>query len=100
MAPGSSAYFRPAYGLRITSVTPGGAANLAGLEVGDTILTANNVPTGSIVDLHRAIADSQGLLRMTILDVRSGNTLSVNANPTPVGGPAYAAPAAPASNGP
>lgn len=92
--------FRPSYGLRITSVTPGSAAAQAGLEVGDTILTANNVSTGTIADLQQALANSQGFVRLTIRDVRTGNYVTVNANPTPVGGPTYAAPAAPPAPAP
>lgn len=92
---GAYQVYRPTYGLRITSVTPGSAAARAGLEVGDTILTANDVSTGTIEDLRQALANSQGFVRLTVWDVRTGTYVTVNANPSPVGGPADAAPGAP-----
>lgn len=96
-APGSSYQVaRPSYALRITSITPGSAAARAGLEVGDTIVTANNVATSTVDDLRRALAASNGFVRLTVQDVRTGNYVSIDANLSPVGGgPASVAPTAP-----
>ena len=54
--------------LRITDVTPGSPAALAGLRPGDTLLTAGQFSTGSIDDLRNAIAQSRGMLPMTVMD--------------------------------
>ena len=54
--------------LRITDVTPESPAALAGLRPGDTLLTAGQFSTGSIDDLRNAIAQSRGVLPMTVMD--------------------------------
>jgi S1-C subfamily serine protease len=78
--------------LRITSVTPGSPAARAGLRAGDTLLTAGQFTTRSTDDLRNAIAQSGGVLPMTVMDsfgkVRSvtaylGGTGAVPAPATP-----------------
>lgn len=54
--------------LRITAVTPGSPAALAGLRPGETLLTAGQFSTGSIDGLRNAIAQSGGVLPMTVMD--------------------------------
>lgn len=60
----------PVSGLRITQVTPGSAAQRAGLEVGDTIVTINQTPTPDPQAMRRAIANSNGVLQMTVKNGR------------------------------
>jgi len=57
-------------GLRITQVTPGSAAQRAGLEVGDTIISINQTPTTDPQAMRRAIAHSGGVLNMTVKNGR------------------------------
>lgn len=83
---------RPIGALRIVSVTPGSAAGRAGLEVGDTILTANNRGTAAPADLLAALAESNGVVQLTVRSVRGGFDRTVVAYPTPIGG-VYASPA-------
>jgi len=54
--------------LRITSVTPRSPAARAGLRPGETLLTAGQFSTRSIDDLRNAIAQSGGVLPMTVMD--------------------------------
>jgi S1-C subfamily serine protease len=54
--------------LRITAVTPGSPAALAGLRPGETLLTAGQLSTRSTDDLRNAIAQSGGVLPMTVMD--------------------------------
>lgn len=54
--------------LRITAVTPGSPAARAGLRPGETLLTAGQFSTGSTDDLRNAIAQSGGVLPMTVMD--------------------------------
>ena len=80
--------------LRITAVTPGSPAALAGLRPGETLLTAGQLSTGSIDDLRNAIAQSGGVLPMTVMD-GYGKVRSVTAylgGPGAVPAPATAAP--------
>jgi S1-C subfamily serine protease len=94
--PPSARLTRPA--LRITSVTPGSPAARAGLRPGETLLTAGQFTTRSTDDLRNAIAQSGGVLPMTVMDglgkVRSvtaylGGTGAVPApaNPEPFAAP-------------
>lgn len=64
--PPSARPTRPA--LRITSVTPGSPAARAGLRPGETLLTAGQFSTRSTDDLRNAIAQSGGVLPMTVMD--------------------------------
>jgi len=85
--------------LRITEVTPGSPAARAGLRPGDSILTAGQFSTGSSDALRNAIAQSGGVLPMTVID-GYGNVRSVTvylsgagaapppAAPVPFGAPA------------
>jgi hypothetical protein len=59
-------------GLQVTEITPGSPAHRAGLEPGDLILEANNVPTRTAPDLTAQIAHAGGKLRLLIRNVRSG----------------------------
>jgi S1-C subfamily serine protease len=60
----------PITGLRITQVTPGSAAQRAGLEVGDTIISINQTSTTDPQAMRRAIATSNGILQMTVKNGR------------------------------
>ncbi|HEV3165221.1 MAG TPA: PDZ domain-containing protein [Isosphaeraceae bacterium] len=63
--------------LQITRVVPGSAAQRANLEPGDMILDANGTPTRTPQELKQAIDRSNGSLRLTVRDVRTGrNTLT------------------------
>lgn len=84
--------------LRITAVTPGSPAALAGLRPGETLLTAGQFSTRSIDDLRNAIAQSGGVLPMTVMDgygkVRSvtvyldgAGAVPTPATPVPFGAP-------------
>jgi S1-C subfamily serine protease len=84
--------------LRITAVTPGSPAARAGLRPGETLLTAGQFSTGSIDDLRNAIAQSGGVLPMTVMDgygkVRSvtaylggAGAVPAPATPVPFGAP-------------
>lgn len=94
--PPSARPTRPA--LRITSVTPGSPAARAGLRPGETLLTAGQFSTRSTDDLRNAIAQSGGVLPMTVMDgygkVRSitaylggAGAVSAPATPEPFGAP-------------
>ncbi len=56
--------------MRIVQVEPGSAAQRSGLEVGDSIVTINNVAIDSDSALRSAIAGSGGRLLLTIKNVR------------------------------
>jgi len=84
--------------LRITAVTPGSPAARAGLRPGETLLTAGQFSTGSPDDLRNAIAQSGGVLPMTVMDsygkVRSvtvylgaAEAVPAPATPVPFGAP-------------
>ena len=60
----------PIPGLRITQVTYGSAAQRAGLEVGDTIVTINQAPATDPQTLRRVIARSGGVLNLTVKNGR------------------------------
>ncbi|MDO9315332.1 MAG: PDZ domain-containing protein [Burkholderiaceae bacterium] len=64
--------------LRITAVTPGSPAARAKLRPGDTLLTAGQFSTRSTDDLQNALAQSGGVLPMTVMD-RYGKVRSVTA---------------------
>jgi len=67
-------------GLQVTEVTPGGPARRAGLEPGDVILEADNVPTRSMADMTAQVARAGGKLHLVIRNVRNGQlqTLDVD----------------------
>jgi S1-C subfamily serine protease len=62
---------RPLYGLRVTQVVPGGAAQRSGIELGDTIMSANGIPMSDSNALRRVIASSGGALNLIVRDVRN-----------------------------
>jgi len=77
--PGFPPFARPTSpALRITAVTPGSPAARAKLRPGDTLLTAGQFSTRSVDDLQNAIAQSGGVLPMTVMD-RYGKVRSVTA---------------------
>ena len=79
VTPGSPTAARPTtQALRITAVTPGSPAARAGLRPGETLLTAGQFSTGSVDGLRNAIAQSGGVLPMTVMD-RNGKVRSVTA---------------------
>ena len=67
-------------GLQVTEVTAGTPAGKAGLEPGDVILEAGNVPTRTLADLTSQVARAGDRLRLVIRNVRSGaiQTLDIN----------------------
>ena len=87
----------PITGLRITQVTPGSAAQRAGLEVGDTIVSINQTPTTTPEAMRQAIANSGGVLTMTVKNGRPPyNYVTPTVNLQPSGPIYYGAPANPA----
>jgi membrane-associated protease RseP (regulator of RpoE activity) len=60
----------PQYGLMITSLTPGGAAHRAGLEVGDIIVSANGQPTPNVEWLRWMLNNSNGHVNLIVRNVR------------------------------
>ncbi|WP_169980105.1 PDZ domain-containing protein [Tautonia rosea] len=87
---------RPTYGLRVTQVVPGGAAQRSGLELGDTIMSANGIPMSDSNALRRVIASSGGALNLIVRDVRNpGVDVPVYVQLDPSGGQVYASPAPP-----
>lgn len=67
-APGVAATPATNQALRVTSVTPGSAAERAGLRPGDTILTAGQYTASDPGILRAAIGQSGGVLPLTVLD--------------------------------
>ncbi|SDZ93766.1 RIP metalloprotease RseP [Rubrimonas cliftonensis] len=65
---------------RVDAVTPGGAADRAGLEAGDVILAVNGEPVDGFSALQKATRASGGeTMRLTVL--RGGETVDVDATP-------------------
>lgn len=85
---------RPTYGLRISQVVYGSAAQRAGLEVGDVITSANGVPMSDANALRRVIASSNGALNLMIRDIRQPGVgdVPVYVPLDPTGGGVYASP--------
>ena len=76
-------------GLRVVTITPGSAADRAGVRVGDTLLTAGRSALTDIQALRQAIGESGGVLPLTVVDPYM-NTRSITAY---LGGGTLAAPA-------
>lgn len=98
----------PVYGLRVESLVPNGPAQRAGVEPGDVILLANGARVRSIADLRLYTSRWSGPLPLGIVDVRTGNLVTVYPHLGPSGyppvvvAPSYASPpvvAAPAPPG-
>jgi regulator of sigma E protease len=64
----------------VGAVTPGSAAEAAGLKPGDTITAIDNVPINDFSDLQKAVAGNAGK-PLTLAILRDGKTLSVIATP-------------------
>ncbi|MEW4570888.1 PDZ domain-containing protein [Tautonia sp. JC769] len=84
------------YGLMITSLTPGGAAHRAGLEVGDIIVSANGQPTPNVDWLRWMLNNSNGYVNLTVRNVRPPHNfvqvpVSLVGVGFPIGQPAAAA---------
>jgi S1-C subfamily serine protease len=58
------------YGLMITGLTPGGAAQRAGLEIGDIIVSANGQPTPNVQMLRYVLNSSNGYVNLNVRNVR------------------------------
>ena len=72
----------PTYGLQIDRLVRFSAAERAGLEPGDVLLSANGISLQCKKDLLQAIRDSHGRLILQVLDVRTGQITAVKAYPT------------------
>lgn len=92
--------------LRVTSVERGGAAQKAGLEVGDVIVGANNAPVTSLQQIEE-LARKAEVITLVVVDVNTGQGATVElrggSTPTAATKPADAPPgtgAAPAPTAP
>jgi hypothetical protein len=67
-------------GLQVTEVTAGGPAHRAGLEPGDVILEADNVPIRTMADMTAQLTRANAKLHLVIRNVRNGQlqTLDVD----------------------
>jgi S1-C subfamily serine protease len=85
-------------GLRVTALEPGGAAQKAGIEVGDVLLEAGGKALDSPQVLSQAVVGSGPELTITVADSRTGRAVPVkvafeavaNAPAAPAGQPAPA----------
>ncbi|WP_165069411.1 PDZ domain-containing protein [Paludisphaera rhizosphaerae] len=91
------------YGLHVMTVLPGGAAQRAGIEPGDILISANDRAIQSHGDLAQALTASNGRMRIVLINVRPPRNLTtIDVTLDPAGGgvgtaaPAAAAPTAPA----
>ena len=64
-------------GLRVNAVTPNSAAARAGLEPGDVLVEANGAALESLAALDAALANSRGVLRAKVVNVRTGAIVPV-----------------------
>jgi S1-C subfamily serine protease len=64
--------------LEVTAVQPNSAAHGAGIEVGDTLVQANDVALTDANRLNEAIKASQGKLTLVVRDVRTGREVPVD----------------------
>ena len=64
-------------GLRVNAVTPNSAAARAGLEPGDVLVEANDAALESLAALDAALANSRGVLRAKVVNVRTGAIVPV-----------------------
>ena len=63
--------------LKVTRVDSDGPAAQAGLEVGDILVAANGVEVGSQEQLVEQLKKREGLLMLTVRDVRTGKDTPV-----------------------
>lgn len=61
------------WGVQITGVAPGSAANRAGLETNDIMYAANGVRVRSVAAMQQAIANSGGMLVISGINSRDGS---------------------------
>jgi hypothetical protein len=64
--------------LRVTAVRPNSAAQAAGIEVGDTLVQANDVALTDARRFDNVIRESQGKLTVVVRDVRTGREVPVS----------------------
>jgi S1-C subfamily serine protease len=69
------------YGLEITSLTEEGAADEAGLNVGDIILSVNGSRVQTVGELRAALADCGDEAEVVFLTADDGDTQSVMVQP-------------------
>ncbi|QEH38962.1 hypothetical protein OJF2_75720 [Aquisphaera giovannonii] len=69
--------------VEVLGVWPGSPAAVAGIEAGDVILAADGRRTRTPDDLRRALAASDSLLELTIIDVRTGFSTPVSVRLVP-----------------
>lgn len=65
---------------RVDGVTPGGAADRAGLQAGDVIVAVDGAPVGGFSDLQRVTRDGAGAA-MTLSVLRDGATFEATVTP-------------------
>lgn len=70
-------------GVRIESLLPDGAAAAAGLQTGDVIVTFDNVPTGSVDDLHRLLTEERSGKPLPLSFLRGTELHTVAVTPKP-----------------
>jgi hypothetical protein len=71
--------------LKVTEVMPGSPAQAAGIESGDVILEANGAATTTPEQLAAAVRRSGNVLKLTVRNVRTGESVPVNVNLGPAG---------------
>ena len=65
------------WGLAVETVSLGSNAQRIGLESGDVIVALNGRPVRNYVEYRRALAQSGGVVRLLVRDVRSGNVVQM-----------------------
>jgi S1-C subfamily serine protease len=76
---GIQGYF-DGYGIRVTAVMPGSPAERVGVEVGDDILAVDGNAVQCTDDYYIAMSQSNGYVRLRLLDCRSGEVVFRNVN--------------------
>jgi serine protease Do len=77
-------------GMKVTRVEPTGPAGKAGIEPGDVIVAANNVPITGVEVLSSVVRKSSAKLVLTVRDTRTGKDVPVEVK---LPGPDISAPA-------
>ncbi|MGH7119912.1 MAG: S1C family serine protease [Acetobacteraceae bacterium] len=70
-------------GVRIESLIPNGAAAAAGLKTGDVIVTFDDVPIGSVDDLHRLLTEERSGKPLPLNFLRGTELHTVTVTPQP-----------------